>query len=1090
VAKPAPPSTPEQTADAALVAVKTKNDAALKALAAKDEPDPWLVADELIRRGEFDAADAFAKAAPRVDVETLPAYVASCRGKPDDPARRARLAAASAALGAGNPADALEALGAEEPAPIDDVVGVRLAMGRGSALSDLVRLEASAAAFRAAGEAAERLGWLSRAAPTFRESGTAAYNGSAFAAARDAYERAKSICERRGDKARAAQVLGNIGTVYYALGDYAKALSTYERALAAKEWLGDKAGAASTLANIGNVHQALGDYAKALSTYERALAAKEAVGDKAGTALTLGDIGYVYYALGDSTKSLATQERALATMEALGDKAAAARTLSNIGNVYYLLGDYAKALSTQERVLAAKEALGDKAGAATALGVSGIVYYLLGDYAKALSMQERALAAMEALGDKAGAARTLGDIGLVYNSLGDYARALSTYERALAAKEALGDKAGAAATLGNIGLVYVSLGDYAKALSTHERALAVMEALGYKAGAASQLANIGAVCDALGDHARALSTFERALAAMEALGDKAGAARALGNIGSVYDALGDTAKAIQFLERSVRASEKLGSNDLIVVALHRLAAVRLHAGDAGRAIESAHKAVSLLKTLVGGLGEEQGARARGQFTSLFATGLAAAAKAGDAPEAAFFLESGRAGTMLESLDARDSLRHAAIPEELRLAEAAARSGEARALKAYTKAQDGADLAAIRARDEELKAARAKVTEVVERIQREAKKEAHLWYPVATPVEDIQGFLAPGEALVLYGLAEKDDDAYALVLTHGEARIVGLGKSSAIVAACEALDATDPGSDPTTALAALRDLLIKPLGLGKETKRLLVSPDGPLSYVPFVALAPDLVVAYESSGSTYGVLREEKDKRGEQVLALADADYTAKFDPIALDVYAPLAAVRTSATRGGRLAPLPGTREEATAVADVKLFGKDASEPGLRGALAKRKDRWHSVHFACHGLVNPDRPTLSSLALTPQGEDDGFLTALEVLKMEIPSDLVVLSACETGRGKIVGGEGIVGLTRAFMYAGSPRVICSLWKVDDDATRALMVKFYELWNPSGVNGGQPGLPTAEALKQAQEFVKSQEKWKHPYYWAAWVLWGLPE
>ena len=82
---------------------------------------------------------------------------------------------------------------------------------------------------------------------------------------------------------------------------------------------------------------------------------------------------------------------------------------------------------------------------------------------------------------------------------------------------------------------------------------------------------------------------------------------------------------------------------------------------------------------------------------------------------------------------------------------------------------------------------------------------------------------------------------------------------------------------------------------------------------------------------------------------------------------------------------------------------------------------------------------------------------------------------------------MGLTRAFMFAGAPRVICSLWKVDDDATRALMTKFYELWNPKD---GQARLPTAEALRTAQEFVRSQEKWKHPYYWAAWVLWGLPE
>ena len=99
---------------------------------------------------------------------------------------------------------------------------------------------------------------------------------------------------------------------------------------------------------------------------------------------------------------------------------------------------------------------------------------------------------------------------------------------------------------------------------------------------------------------------------------------------------------------------------------------------------------------------------------------------------------------------------------------------------------------------------------------------------------------------------------------------------------------------------------------------------------------------------------------------------------------------------------------------------------------------------------------------------------------------MLSACETGTGKIVRGEGIVGLTRAFMFAGSPRVICSLWKVHDEATQALMVKFYELWNPKSGDG----LSAAAALQQAQAFVRSQEQWKHPYYWAAWVLWGLPD
>jgi CHAT domain-containing protein len=368
-----------------------------------------------------------------------------------------------------------------------------------------------------------------------------------------------------------------------------------------------------------------------------------------------------------------------------------------------------------------------------------------------------------------------------------------------------------------------------------------------------------------------------------------------------------------------------------------------------------------------------------------------------------------------------------------------------------------------------------VVAVVERIQRDAKRQAAVWYPRAAPTDEISKWLSDGDALVLYGVL--GEDALALVATQADARVVALGKSAAIHAACGALDASDAAADPMGALARLRDLLIKPLDLEKaNTKRLLVSPEGPLCYVPFSALVPDLPLVTVPSGTTYGLLLEEEGKkRGESVLAAGDADYTAARDETAAATY----------ERGIRLSPLPGTRAEAKAVGDVVLLGKDASEAGIAASLRERP-RWRAVHFACHGLVDPERPTLSSLALSPDAHHDGYLTALEVLDLEVPADLVVLSACETGKGKIINGEGIVGLTRAFMFAGAPRVICSLWKVDDAATSAMMTEFYRLWNPKD---GKPGLSTAEALRKAQEFVRSQPKWKHPYYWAAWVLWGLP-
>jgi CHAT domain-containing protein len=366
------------------------------------------------------------------------------------------------------------------------------------------------------------------------------------------------------------------------------------------------------------------------------------------------------------------------------------------------------------------------------------------------------------------------------------------------------------------------------------------------------------------------------------------------------------------------------------------------------------------------------------------------------------------------------------------------------------------------------AAHGKVLDLLARIQREAKAAADVLYPKAKPLQEIQGLLSEGHALVLYGLLP--EDALALVVTGKSARIVKLGETSAIETACATLPAQDSTSDPANGIRSLRRLIVEPLGLERKTTRLLVSPHGVLANVPFALLAPGREVVMVPSGTTYGVLLDEKAKRGEKVLAIGDPDYGVKPDPRAVSV------MRAGAT----LRPLPATRKEVTAIGDVVLVDEQATESELASVLGA-VDRWRAVHFACHGFIRADQPQLSSLALTPDEHNDGFLTVLEVFRMKIPADLVVLSACETAKGRIYKAEGVIGFTRAFMMAGAPRVIVSLWKVDDEATGALMVKFYELWKPGK-------MASATALKKAQEYVASHEKWKHMYYCAAWQLWGL--
>jgi CHAT domain-containing protein len=195
------------------------------------------------------------------------------------------------------------------------------------------------------------------------------------------------------------------------------------------------------------------------------------------------------------------------------------------------------------------------------------------------------------------------------------------------------------------------------------------------------------------------------------------------------------------------------------------------------------------------------------------------------------------------------------------------------------------------------------------------------------------------------------------------------------------------------------------------------------------------------------------------------------------------AAPATRSAGVSLSRLPLTAVEVGAVADRAHLREKASETALRAELIDGKSRMRAVHLACHGVLDPERPLLSSVVLTADAENDGYLTALEVLELPVRADLVAISACESGRGKVYRGEGLLGLTRSFMYAGAPRIVCSQWKVDDRATQALMVKFYELWKDP-----QSGRSAASALRAARAHVRGRKGWEHPYYWAAWTLWGV--
>ena len=420
---------------------------------------------------------------------------------------------------------------------------------------------------------------------------------------------------------------------------------------------------------------------------------------------------------------------------------------------------------------------------------------------------------------------------------------------------------------------------------------------------------------------------------------------------------------------------------------------------------------------------------------------------------------------------------------------------------------------------EVQALLSELERIESEIQTVSPRFAALTQPRPLAATEIQALLDEDTLVLEYFLGE--EHSYLWVISRSGLSSFVLPRRIEIeVAARAAYDdflkgpraAAATGPRPTERLS---DLILKPAAGLLGRRRLVVVADGALHFVPFAALpsgAGALLAGHEvsslPSASTLPLLRREIGGRAGAPMTMAvfadpvfergdsrvqlpqGAPREAPAPAAALD--APLGRSFRDVTSGEgstRIARLPFTRREAIAILDLIPAGarKEALDFDASKEAVTSEDlaQYRFVHFATHGFVDTVHPELSGLVLSlvdRQGrERDGFLSAMDVFNLKLSADLVVLSACRTALGKEIRSEGLVGLTRAFMYAGAPRVVASLWRVDDAATAELMKTFY-----GGMLGPRKLRPAA-ALREAQLATAKQKRWRDPYYWAAFVLQG---
>jgi len=892
-----------------------------------------------------------------------------------------------------------------------------------------------------------------------------------------------------------------------------KAIEKFEEALVYWRAVKDSTGQGDTLNNLGIVYRWLGKIQQALNVYLQALALRRAVHDSLGEAQTLNNIGLVYDRSGEKRKALEYYALSLPLRRAFRDTSGEGATLYNIGLVYDDLGEKQMALDYYHQALPLWRAAGHRRGVARTLNNLGAVYNSLNDQRSALAYYEQALPLIKAEGDRSTEATVLSNIGSVYLSIGERQKALNFLNRALAISERTGDTYGKGYILTEIGKIYRSLQEPKKAIEYFEKALSLRRSVSDRRGEAITLGELGLIYGTMGDKERALDYLNQALAIDRKITDRLGESQILVGMAAVERSRGNLGEAQRY----------------IAAALDTIESVRTKVISQALRVAYFASAKKIYDFYIDLLMEQQSKNPQQAF-------VVAAFEVS---------ERSRARVLLEMIhEIRANIRHGVdtilLEQERKLKETiTTKANKLASLVSQQYTDENAEAA-----NKEIDALFLQYQNIQAKIRATSPRYTALTQPQPLSLKEIQEQMLDNDTMLLeYALGEKRSFLWAVTPTSinsfelpKRAEIDSLARRMYDLLTARSqvlLDETKTQKSARIAqadaelpkvAAALSQMLLGPAAELLGNKRLLIVSDGALQYIPFGALPiPDdqlsvtsdqspvkeyrpLITAHEivslPSASVLAVLRRELADRkpaAKAVAVLADPVF-AKSDPrIKTKKKAKAdttdtsneqsALLRSAREMGVAFSRLVYSRREAEAIMKLVPAGEGKRavdfEANRETATGADLSQYRMVHFATHGLLNSEHPELSGIVLSlvnENGEErDGFLRLHEIYNLNLPADLVVLSACQTALGKEIKGEGLIGLTRGFMYAGAARVVASLWSVGDVATAELMKRFYTKMLE------KEQLRPAAALRAAQIEMWKSKRWASPYYWAGFLFQG---
>ena len=869
--------------------------------------------------------------------------------------------------------------------------------------------------------------------------------------------------------------------------EFQTALEKFSAAFELYKALSDWVGEGQALNNTGIILFSLGQYQKAVEYFEQSLNICKEIGEREGEGTAVNGIGAVYFGQGQYRKALRYFQQSLNICREVGNRKGEGKASNNIGIIYSNLGQYRKAMEYHHQAFNIRYEIGDRRGEGISLQSIASIYDALGQYQKAIEYQEQAITIFKEIGDKRRHGKALNNTGDIYLDLGEYEKALAYLEDALTLRREVGDRKGEDISLNSIGYISGILGQYEKAKGCLKQSLNICREIGDRRGEGFNLLDLGSVYSGLGQYQVALQHSRDGLEIALSIGVPEVIWPGQMRLGSIFERLDQTDSALVYYARSIATIESMREElDIGSMKTHFLT----------NKIPTYHAMVDLL------------------------------AREKRYEEAYHYAERAKARALLDLL----SLGRIDITEGISLelmnkkrdVEERLNAIQQQLSKEYSMSQSEHDSTRTDTLEDDLAGLRLEHEEILRTIELNHPQYATLT-GVKQPLtlEEVQErVLDEGAVLIEYLVGEestiawvvKKDALHCEKIAITEAEVNSLVKQWRRPFRDVKEGYIDNLADVGFNIDVSNELyqhLFRPIErYVKEEDFLVVVPDGILHYLPFEALVTKIekkdrderiifseyeqveylvekyAISYAPSASTLDPelkkLTGETDRKG-KLLAFGNPDFgrgkgEGKNDFLSL-------LIRDS--KGWVFKPLPKSEEEINEIIRIikhseKFLGQEAKEEYLK----ERAGEFEMIHLATHGILEEKQPMYSRIVLAQDDDptEDGFLQTFEIFNINLNADLVVLSACETGLGELSRGEGLMGLTRAFMYAGAPSVVVSLWSVEESSSD-LMKLFYQ--------NLKDGMGKTEALRQAKiELIRTREKgmsYAHPFLWAPFVLVG---